>query len=109
MQLFHEHLRSIRKNRGLTQRQVAQRAGVTERNYQLYESGTQRPGFETIVSLADVFGVSVDFLLGRTDDPTPPATHEGHTLTYTTTTGKPLTAEQHEKVLEYIAWISRDS
>lgn len=69
MLIFHEHLRSIRKERGFTQKQVAQNTGITERNYQLYESGSQKPGFDTLLALADYFDVSLDYLVGRSDDP----------------------------------------
>ena len=66
---FKEHLRTIRKNKGYTQRQVANGCGVTERNYQYYESGEREPSMSTLIALADYFDVSLDYLCGRTDNP----------------------------------------
>lgn len=69
MKQFNEHLRSIRKDKGYTQRQVANGIGVTERNYQYYESGEREPSMSTLLALADYFDVSLDYLVGRSDEP----------------------------------------
>lgn len=69
MKPFKEHLRSIRKNHGTTQRQVAEGIAVTERNYQYYESGEREPSMTTIIALCQYFAVSADYLLGLSDDP----------------------------------------
>ena len=42
--------------------------GVGTRNYQMYEHGTRRPKYETLVELADILGVTTDWLLCRTDE-----------------------------------------
>ena len=67
--VFKDHLRQIRKNHKSTQKQVAAAIDVTERNYQLYESGSQKPSFDVLIALADYFNVSLDYLVGRSDDP----------------------------------------
>lgn len=69
MQDFYVHLRAIRKSRKTTQKQVAVAVGVTERNYQDWEYGNTKPGFDALVALADYFNVSLDYLVGRSDDP----------------------------------------
>ena len=66
---FNEHLRSIRKKKGYTQRQVASAIEITERNYQYYESGEREPSMGTLIALADYIDVSLDYLVGRSDDP----------------------------------------
>ena len=66
---FCEHLRSIRKLNKCTQKQVASGIDVTERNYQYYESGEREPSMQSLIALADYFGVSIDYLVGRTDNP----------------------------------------
>ena len=66
---FNEHLRTIRKQSKSTQKQVAVAVGVTERNYQDWEYGQYKPGFDTLIALADYFDVSLDYLVGRSDDP----------------------------------------
>lgn len=69
MQGFNSHLRTIRKNFKFTQKQVAVAVGVTERNYQDWEYGNTKPGFDALIALADFFDVSLDYLVGRTDCP----------------------------------------
>lgn len=69
MAIFHEHLRAIRKSKKSTQKQVAVAAGVTERNYQEWEYGNIKPGFDALIALADFFDVSLDYLVGRSDEP----------------------------------------
>lgn len=66
---FAERLQTARLQRKLTQKDVAVQLGMTERSYQHYEGGTRRPNFETLVALADLLGVSTDYLLGRVDTP----------------------------------------
>ena len=47
--------------------QVAAAAGMTDRQYQRFETGKQKPGFDSLLALADHFGVSLDYLAGRSD------------------------------------------
>ena len=60
-------LRQCRKESGLTQWQVAVYCDITEKAYQNYELTTREPKLEILVKIADVFGVSIDYLVGRTD------------------------------------------
>ena len=65
--LFSERLKELRKAKGVTQKSMAEQLRVTERHYQRYESAAIEPNHETTIKLADLFGVSVDYLLGRTN------------------------------------------
>jgi transcriptional regulator with XRE-family HTH domain len=65
MATFGERVKELRKQRGLTQRQMAATFGVTERNYQRYEA-TDSPSNDTLVKLAKFFEVSTDYLIGDT-------------------------------------------
>lgn len=65
------NLRILRKKSGLTMKQLGEKIGVAESTISLYEKGTREPDNATLFKLADYFGVSVDYLLGRTDTPTP--------------------------------------
>lgn len=60
-----DRLRELRKKRGLTQRQMADILKITERSYQRYEGGERVPELDILCAIADFFGVSVDYLLGR--------------------------------------------
>lgn len=64
-----ESLRRFRREFKVTQREAALAGGVTERNYQKYESDKMVPAVTIVMGLADKFNVSTDYLLGRTDNP----------------------------------------
>lgn len=60
-----EHLREYRRRYHLTQQDVADYLGVQRSTYARYEEGTNRPNFKVLIRLADLYGISVDALLGR--------------------------------------------
>lgn len=62
-------LRRFRKYAKITQKQAAIAANVSERNYQDYEYGKIAPSAIVLIALADYFDVSLDYLVGRSDDP----------------------------------------
>lgn len=66
---FGEHLKEMRISFNYTQKQVASNIGITERNYQRYEANDQRTSFDILISLADFYNVSLDYLVGRTKNP----------------------------------------
>ena len=66
---LNEALKRCRKLRKVTQKQAAISAGVTESMYQFYEYGKREPTASVLISLADYFDVSLDYLVGRSDDP----------------------------------------
>lgn len=65
--MFKNRLRSARIHRGFTQQKTADSIGIALRSYQKYESGDSEPDYGYLVSLADLFEVPIDFLLGRDD------------------------------------------
>lgn len=69
MTKFPERLKEARKNKGLKQREVASYLGIRDRSYQNYEGGDREPEYKTLIALADLFDVTTDYLLGRTDIP----------------------------------------
>jgi transcriptional regulator with XRE-family HTH domain len=62
-------LQSLRKKKELSRKAVADYLGVHETTYGKYELGHREPDFRTIQRLADFYTSSLDYLLGRTDDP----------------------------------------
>lgn len=66
---FADRLREARKRKHLTQKEVAAYLKMTERSYQHYEGNRRRPTYEVLVTLADYFNVTTDYLLGRTEEP----------------------------------------
>lgn len=60
-----ENLVALRKRRGLSQVAVAHLLDIGERTYQNYEYGTSFPSLLTAIALANLYGVSIDELVGR--------------------------------------------
>ena len=67
MMIFNERLKALRAESGLTQAQAAQKLSIAVRNYQRLEAEGNTPNFSNFVGIADLFGVSLDYLAGRTD------------------------------------------
>lgn len=68
---FKDRIYALRKSQNLSQGELALKLGE-EKTYvmiSLYEKGTRMPKISTLLKLADIFDVSVDYLLGRTDNP----------------------------------------
>ena len=68
MKDFSEVLRMLRTERKVSQKVLGEQLGISDRNIRFYESGEHRPGFEGLLLLADYFEVSLDYLVGRTDN-----------------------------------------
>ncbi|MBO5746417.1 MAG: helix-turn-helix transcriptional regulator [Clostridia bacterium] len=62
-----QRLKQCRKEKGLTQQQVAIYCDITEKAYQNYELMTREPKLEILIKIADFYKVSLDYLVGRTD------------------------------------------
>lgn len=60
---FNERLKSERKSHKFTQEFVAMQIGVSLRAYQQYEQGLYEPNIEKLIKLANLFGITVDFLI----------------------------------------------
>ena len=65
---INKRLKELRKEKKETQVQVAAAIGVVEQYYQKLEYGTNLPGIENAWKLADHFGVTIDYLVGRTEE-----------------------------------------
>lgn len=66
---FSINLKSLRQSKNLTQKQLATEINASERGIQNYEAGVRKPTYDILIALADYFDVSIDYLVGRTDDP----------------------------------------
>lgn len=65
--LLNEAIKRARKAANVTQAQAAQAANVSLSMYQFYEYGRNEPTASVLISLADYFDVSLDYLCGRSD------------------------------------------
>ncbi len=62
-------LKRIRKEYKILQKDIAKFLNIPLRTYQSYEYGEALPNIETLDKLADYFDVSLDYLVGRSDNP----------------------------------------
>lgn len=69
MSQLSDALKRFRKEYKVTQKHAAEISGVAERVFQSYEYGKVVPTVTVLISLADFFDVSLDYLVGRSDDP----------------------------------------
>lgn len=67
--LLPDALKRFRKEYKVTQKRAAEISGVAERVFQSYEYGKVVPTVTVLIALADFFDVSLDYLVGRSDDP----------------------------------------
>ena len=64
-------LRDLREDYDLTQSELSQAINITQRSYSYYERGDHVIPLEILCRLADYYHTSVDYLLGRTNNPNP--------------------------------------
>lgn len=65
---FSERLKLLRKERGLKQKDMSDYLSLSARGYQCYEYNEGYPDVPGLIALADFFDVSLDYLVGRSDD-----------------------------------------
>ncbi|MCM1194727.1 MAG: helix-turn-helix domain-containing protein [Firmicutes bacterium] len=67
MKIFAKRLIELRNQNKYTQRFMAEKLGISQPSYIRYEQDTAEPTYEKLVLIADLFDVSADYLLGRTN------------------------------------------
>ncbi|WP_139993648.1 helix-turn-helix domain-containing protein [Kurthia sp. Dielmo] len=88
--MFSQRLKYLRKEKKLTQNDMAELLGITRQGYAKYESGSGEPDIKAIDKLANFFNVTTDYLLGRSDIKNPEKmTNEG------------ISNEDYEKLTAY--------
>ena len=66
---FSSRLSALRRGRGLSQRQAAGDLGVSQALLSHYENGAREPGLAFVCRVCDYYGVTADYLLGRSAHP----------------------------------------
>ena len=64
------NLKALRRKKGLTQIALQVQTGIDQALISKYESGDRIPPTDILIRLADFYGVSIDYILCRTEDPT---------------------------------------
>jgi transcriptional regulator with XRE-family HTH domain len=62
-------LKELRKKKGISQLRLATDLNTTQNTISRYETGEREPGIDDLIKIADYFNVSVDYLIGRTENP----------------------------------------
>ena len=66
---FSETLSALRKGRGISQRQAAADLGISQALLSHYENGAREPGLRFVCKACDYYGVTADYILGRSAHP----------------------------------------
>lgn len=69
---YYPRIRDMREDNDLTQSDVAKMLFITQQQYSLYEKGYSDIPTSALITLADYYNTSTDYLLGRTNNPSPP-------------------------------------
>ncbi len=68
MIMFAERIKMLRKEKGITQVELAEAMGLSKGTIAMWEVGKREATFDTLCKLAEFFGKSIDYILGRSDD-----------------------------------------
>lgn len=109
---FGDRLKSLREEVGLSQKALAENLGMPQQTYQGYESGSRKVTLQLLNQFSEYFGVSVDFLAGKTSERkfnvngVENSNTEESELVYLARKGEiELTEEQKKHIIKYINFI----
>lgn len=68
---YYKRIRELREDHDLTQRQIAAILNITQPQYFRYEQGYRDVPTDILITMADLYKTSTDYILGRTNNPTP--------------------------------------
>lgn len=106
--MFGKRLRILRENKGYNQEKLAKLCGLSTSTIGMYEQGRRQPDNDTLVKLADIFDVSIDYLLGKTEVKKYESPYEDELEKVLFSKAKELTDEEKKAVLGVINAIKRD-
>lgn len=104
MSTFSGRLRALREERGLTQAEFGARLGLSKQAISTYETGGSSPDKDMLGRMADFFGVSTDYLLGRSDVRQPTGKLPDDVQFWLRHTSD-FTPEQRQRLREYIEFL----
>ncbi len=102
MAQFDKILKLLRREKNMSQQELADALGISKSAINMYERGERQPKFEILEQIADYFNVDMDYLLGRTSKTTKiinPNTLAAHF------DGDEYTAEELDKIREFAAFV----
>lgn len=78
--MFSTRLTQLRNERGLTRKEIAEKLNIDQTTYGKYELSKRQPDYQMLEKLASFFGVSIDYLLGRSHERNPDISYLNETL-----------------------------
>lgn len=106
-------LKELRKNFGITQKELAERLEVDRTTVIKWEAGKNGATQKTLVKIADLFGVSIEYLLGESDDPTkkdpqpvPGADQMDEQLQQMLALVEKMTDEERNNIISYMKFLA---
>lgn len=93
--MFPERLKKLRKEKGMTQLDLAAALNVSSGTVAMWETGKRKPSFDMFDKLTEVFDKRIDYILGATDDPAP-ATLSNNDITQL---GEWVVQEEYEDIM----------
>lgn len=104
--MFHKRLAALRKEKSMTQQEVADAINIARATYAQYEIGRREPDYETLKKIAHLLNCTTDYLIGRSDTPRSYEQQKDleliikeNNLQYQ---GSPLTQDEKQSVLGFI-------
>lgn len=102
-----ENLTKARKRLKKTQQEVADYLGISRQAYSNYEAGKREPDYETLLKLGEYFDCSIDYLLGKKNDPAASSREvSDDDIKFALFEGAPVTDEQFEEVKRFARYIA---
>ena len=93
--VFPERLKQLRKEKGMTQIDLAKTLGVSSGTVAMWETGKRKPSFDMFDRLTALFDKRIDYILGASDDPTPLKAGDGEALVK----GEWIVQEEYEDIM----------
>lgn len=104
---FGKRLRHLRKQKGLSAEQLGERIGVARTTVYGYEQGARFPDLFTVKRLAELFGVTVDYLIGVEIQPPTHDLREVFSRDNLTWEGVPIKKNELKAIRDFTSWILR--
>lgn len=82
-------LKELRKKKNITQLKMAMDLNMNQNTVSRYENGEREAGYKELIMIADYFNVSIDYLLGRSNDPTFRKQQQTHRIDVSVFVNKP--------------------
>jgi len=98
------------KERGITAAEVSKATGISQGNLSDWKAGRNKPGYGALVKLANYLNVTVGYLSGETDDPTPTtAPTDDVQIEILARAARRMTAEEKQKLIEMAKVMFKDA